>query len=73
MTRMLDRWHDYYHTDTPDYINCPYCQEELLAMDSETLPLPVVEIDAEVEWGAWLEATYDPDNGNVDRLEDLEI
>lgn len=25
------------------------------------------------EWGAWLEATYDPDNGHVDRLEDTEL
>jgi hypothetical protein len=34
------------------------------------LPLPVVEFDLDAEWGAWLEATYDPDNG---RLEDQEI
>lgn len=43
-------------TDTPDM--------------SVEIPLPVVEIDLEVEWGAWLEATYDPDN---ERLEDREI
>lgn len=42
---------------------------DLVARESQ-LPLPVVEIDAEVEWGAWLEATYDPDN---ERLEDREI
>jgi hypothetical protein len=34
------------------------------------LPLPVVEIDMETEWGAWLEATYDPDN---ERLEDHDL
>jgi hypothetical protein len=29
-----------------------------------------VDIDLEAVWGAWLEATYDPDN---ERLEDLDI
>jgi hypothetical protein len=44
-----------------------------LAEDDNQLPLPVVSIDAEVDWGVWLEMTYDPDNGTVDRLEDLEV
>lgn len=43
-------------TDTPDM--------------SVELPLPVVEIDMRAEWGAWLEATYDPDN---ERIEDREV
>ncbi|WP_432112844.1 hypothetical protein [Streptomyces sp. S1] len=43
---MLDRWHDAYHAEAPDYINCPYCQDELgipcprcsyLAIDTEDL------------------------------------
>jgi hypothetical protein len=34
------------------------------------LPLPQVEFDLEADWGAWLEATYDPDN---ERLEDREL
>lgn len=29
---MLDAWHDLYHNDDPDYINCPYCQDEMFAM-----------------------------------------
>ena len=78
MSRMLDAWHDRYHGEYPDYEGCPYCQDDLMGDQEfhsasehpETLPLPVVEIDAETEWGAWLEATYDPDN---ERLEDLEI
>jgi hypothetical protein len=32
---MIDRWHDYYHGDAPDYVNCPYCQEELMQSDPE--------------------------------------
>lgn len=68
MSRMIDKWHDYYHAEEPDYVNCPYCQDELTL--TQALPLPQVDIDAEVEWGAWLEATYDPDN---ERLEDLEV
>lgn len=46
-------------TDTPD-------------MDVE-LPIPDVQFDLHAEWGAWLETTYDPDDGHIDRLEDLEI
>ncbi len=66
---MIGKWHNAYHGDAPDYINCPFCQGELMETDSE-LPLPVVEFEGDVDWGAWLEATYDPDN---ERLEDLEL
>lgn len=38
MSCMIDRWHDYYHTDAPDYINCPYCQDELIDGDPEWQP-----------------------------------
>lgn len=72
MTCMLDRWHDAYHAEAPDYVNCPYCQDEL-TLTAPSLPLPVVEIDAETEWGDWLEATFDPDTPPIDRLEELEI
>jgi hypothetical protein len=37
---------------------------------TEQLPLPIVDIDIDVEWGAWLEATYDPDN---ERVEDRDV
>lgn len=30
MSCMIDKWHDRYHGDAPDYINCPYCQDELM-------------------------------------------
>lgn len=75
MTTMLDRWHDAYHAETPDYTNCPYCQDELelTCPDPTALPLPEVSIDVETEWGDWLELTFDPDLDPVDRLEDLEI
>ena len=36
------------------------------------LPSLSVDMSGEVEWGEWLEATYDPDNP-IDRLEDLEV
>lgn len=72
MSAMIDRWHDAYHAEAPDYANCPYCQDEW-TLTASTLPLPVVEIDAETDWGVWLETTYDPDGPNVDRLEDLEV
>lgn len=71
---MIDKWHDAYHAETPDYERCPYCQEDLMGSqefnpsgEHNQLPLPRVDIDAEIDWGAWLEATYDPDN---ERLED---
>ncbi|WP_189951420.1 hypothetical protein [Streptomyces roseolus] len=84
---MLDRWHDAYHAEAPDYANCPYCQDEL-ALTAPTLPLPQVEIDMEAERGVWLETTYDPDvdlswkieelgfdpDANpIDRIEELEL
>jgi hypothetical protein len=70
MSCMIDKWHDAYHAEAPDYVNCPYCQDELTL--TMALPLPQVSIDMEAEWGAWIETTYDPDNGHIDRLEDLE-
>jgi hypothetical protein len=30
MTYILDAWHDRYHGGAPDYVKCPYCQDELL-------------------------------------------
>lgn len=69
---MLDKWHDAYHANAPDPLHCPYCADALMAAET-AVPLPVVSIDAEVDWGAWLEATYDPDGGPIDRLEDLEV
>jgi hypothetical protein len=27
----------------------------------------------DAEWGAWLEATYDPDMPREDRIEDIEV
>lgn len=72
MTCMLDRWHDAYHAEAPDYVNCPYCQDELV-LTAPTLPMPTVSIDMEVEWGDWAEATFDPDVPPIDRLEDLEV
>ncbi|MFD4474679.1 hypothetical protein ACFWPU_00980 [Streptomyces sp. NPDC058471] len=71
MTRMLDAWHDAYHADAPDYINCPYCQDEL--MDAQSMPLPTVDMTGEVERADWMEAQFDPDNSHIDRLEDLEV
>lgn len=73
---MLDKWHDAYHAEAPDYVNCPYCRDELVLTNSPAasqLPSLSVDMSGSVEWGEWLEATYDPDNGNVDRLEDLEV
>lgn len=32
---MIDHWHDLYHADEPDYINCPYCQDEFMAEGSQ--------------------------------------
>lgn len=51
-------------TDTP--------LEVLFALDNATTQLPSLSVDmsGEVEWGEWLEATYDPDN---ERLEDREV
>ncbi|GHG09891.1 hypothetical protein [Streptomyces hydrogenans] len=72
MTTMIDRWHDAYHAEAPDYVNCPYCQDEL-ELTAPALPLPTVTVDAEVEWGEWQEATFDPDTPPIDRLEDLEV
>ncbi|MFE6222998.1 hypothetical protein [Streptomyces sp. NPDC057854] len=72
MTCMLDRWHDAYHAEAPDYVNCPYCQDELL-LTAPALPLPQVEIDAQAEWGDWQEAMFDPDIPPIDRIEELEI
>lgn len=69
MTRMLDAYHDAYHAEAPDYINCPYCADELLLTGG--MPEPHAP-NIEEEWGFWLEATYDPDNGHIDRLEDLD-
>lgn len=37
MTCMIDHWHDLYHTTEPDYINCPYCQDEFVADQGMTL------------------------------------
>lgn len=74
MTMMLDRWHDAYHAEAPDYTNCPYCRDELVLTD------PAAHVDDsmpegphDVEWGVWLETTYDPDVQLADRIEDLEI
>lgn len=31
MSRMIDTWHDMYHTGTVvDLINCPHCQDEYM-------------------------------------------
>ncbi|WP_143066007.1 hypothetical protein [Streptomyces sp. CC53] len=35
---MIDRWHDAYHEDHPDYENCPYCQDDLLLAEPEFPP-----------------------------------
>lgn len=70
MTCMLDRWHDAYHAEAPDYINCPYCQDELILTKGVSMPSLTVDMSGEVEWGVWLEETYDPDN---ERLEDREL
>jgi len=43
-----------------------------LSKGGDALPLPTVDMTGEVEWGDWLELTYDPDNGTIDRLEDME-
>lgn len=50
--------------------NTPLAKLVTLSGGGDVLPLPTVAIDAEVDWGAWLEATYDPDN---ERLEDREV
>jgi hypothetical protein len=76
MTCMIDKWHDRYHSPSHRDLGCIYCQEEIMwEAEAEgdlqiTLPMIDVDIDLEAEWGAWLEATYDPDN---ERLEDLDI
>lgn len=80
MSCMIDKWHDHYHTSPEKRdLACIYCQEEIMQeAEAEgdlqiTLPMIDVNIDLEAEWGAWLEATYDPDHGSIDRLEDLDI
>lgn len=48
MSRMIDTWHDLYHTGTTvDLINCPHCQDEFMAwefdQDPETNPVDRLE------------------------------
>lgn len=53
-------------TDTPLSV--------LIALDAPSqLPSLSVDMTGEIEWGEWLEATFDPDNPPIDRLEDLEV
>lgn len=73
MTTMLDRWHDAYHAEAPDYANCPYCIDELALVGEGPELGTLVPTPYEVAFGVWAEVTFDPDVNLADRLEDLEI
>lgn len=75
MTCMIDKWHDRYHGEEPDYVNCPYCADELMVDelptleemasmggDADAFPMLSVEAGGEVERGDWSELTSDPDD-----------
>lgn len=71
--------------DTPLEVLLALAEDELVT-DGAQLPMPVVEFAGDVDRGAWMEATYDPDSPIVphprvwpnyidspyDRLEDRE-
>lgn len=76
MTRMLDGWHDHYHT-TPDTrdLECPYCRDEIMADEDYAQD----QAEQEQEATAWLLAPESAEREYLrsmmqgDRLEDEEV